>query len=104
LSHAIDIAHQQEQAEPAQQDRVRFPVVLLSFAALAGSCVLATYLEFKTHSAHLAMSNLPLVVLIPFVVGLAINVLLKLSTVDSGCAPSSSHAMCVSFRIACFQR
>ena len=77
LSHAIDIAYQQEQAEPAQQDRVRSPVVLLSFAALAGSCVLATYLEFKTHSAHLAMSNLPLVVLIPFVVGLTINVLLK---------------------------
>ncbi len=77
MSQVTDIAFPQTHIDPAPEDRTRSAAVILAFVALAVSCVLATYLEFKTHSAHLAMSNLPLVVLIPFVVGLTINFLLK---------------------------
>ena len=40
----------------------------------------ATYLDFKTNSGRLAMSNLPVVVLIPFVFWLLTNLLLKVCT------------------------
>ena len=65
------------QADTSPEERSRFTVVALSFGVLVVTCAAATYLELKTHSAHLAMSNLPLVVLIPFVIALTLNVLLK---------------------------
>lgn len=51
--------------------------VVLSFLTLACAGTGATYLEFGSRSAHMAMSNLPLVVLLPFVAWLSINTLLK---------------------------
>lgn len=49
---------------------------LLAFGTLAAACTGATYLEFGSRSAHMAMSNLPLVVLLPFVGWLFLNTLL----------------------------
>ena len=66
-----------DDVEGSREERVRWPVLILVFGTLCGASVMATYLEFQTRSAHLAMSNLPLVVLIPFVVWLTVNVLLK---------------------------
>lgn len=60
--------------------RLRRTVVV--FAALTVVLVGAgaTYLDFKTNSGRLAMSNLPVVVLIPFVFWLLTNLLLKVCT------------------------
>ncbi len=57
--------------------RPRGWIVLLAFITLACASVGATYLEFGSRSAHMAMSNLPLVVLLPFVLWLTANTLLK---------------------------
>lgn len=62
---------------PVVQTGVRWTVVALVIATLCLTSMAATFLEFQTGSAHLAMSNLPLVVLMPFVVWLTINVVLK---------------------------
>ena len=56
---------------------IRKTAVLLSAATLVLACVATTYLEFKARSAHMAMSNLPLTVLLPFTFWLLGNVLLK---------------------------
>lgn len=58
-------------------DGVRVVVAGLALITLVLACVLATYLEFQLRSAHMAMSNLPLVVLLPFVFWLLGNSLLK---------------------------
>ena len=58
-------------------ERPRLWTVILSFLTLACAGTGATYLEFSSRSAHMAMSNLPLVVLLPFVAWLSINTLLK---------------------------
>ena len=57
--------------------RPRRPVIVLAFVTLAAAATGATYLEFGSRSAHMAMSNLPLVVLLPFVAWLVLNSLLK---------------------------
>lgn len=61
----------------ARSESVRVPVAILALVTLIVACVLATYLEFQLHSAHMAMSNLPLVVLLPFVFWLLVNSFLK---------------------------
>ena len=56
---------------------VRKSAVILAAITLAFACVATTYLEFQARSAHMAMSNLPLTVLLPFVFWLLANTLLK---------------------------
>jgi hypothetical protein len=56
---------------------VRLGVAILTFITLVLACMLATYLEFQLRSAHMAMSNLPLVVLLPFVFWLLGNSVMK---------------------------
>lgn len=63
--------------QPTSETGVRKTVVLLAAATLIFACVAATFLEFRTRSAHMAMANLPLVVLLPFVFWLLGNTLLK---------------------------
>ena len=67
----------QPQTDTSIEERSRVTIVALSFGVLVVTCAAASYLELKTSSAHLAMSNLPLVVLIPFLIALTLNVLLK---------------------------
>jgi hypothetical protein len=57
--------------------RPRAFTVVISFLTLALAGTGATYLEFGSRSAHMAMSNLPLVTLLPFVAWLSINTILK---------------------------
>lgn len=59
------------------EDSLRWTIVLLSSATLVFACVAATFLEFKSRSAHMAMANLPLAVLLPFVAWLLVNAFLK---------------------------
>ena len=61
----------------APEDRVRKTPLLLAAATLVLACAATTYLEFRVRSAHMAMSNLPLAVLLPFVFWLLANTLLK---------------------------
>ncbi len=63
--------------QSAPEVRVRRMPVLLAAATLVFACIAATFLEFRTRSAHMAMANLPLVVLLPFVFWLLGNTLLK---------------------------
>ena len=56
---------------------VRKPVVVLSAGMLVLTCVLAAYLEMKIDVGRLAMSNLPMAVLLPFVFWILGNALLK---------------------------
>lgn len=62
--------------EPAPED-IRTGAIVLTGGSLILTCVAATYLEFQTRSAHMAMSNLPLAALLPFVYWLLLNALLK---------------------------
>ena len=59
------------------EDSLRWTVVVLFSATLVFACVAATFLEFKSRSAHMAMANLPLAVLLPFVAWLLANAFLK---------------------------
>ena len=59
------------------EDSLRWTVVVLFSATLVFACVAATFLEFKSRSAHMAMANLPLAVLLPFVAWLLVNAFLK---------------------------
>jgi hypothetical protein len=52
-------------------------VYLLGAISLIFACVTGTFLEFQSRSAHMAMSNLPLAVLLPFVCWLVANTFLK---------------------------
>ncbi len=56
---------------------VRVSVAILTLFTLVFACVMATYVEFQLRSAHMAMANLPLVVLLPFVFWLLGNSVLK---------------------------
>jgi hypothetical protein len=58
-------------------ETVRLTVAALALITLVMACIFATHLEFQLRSAHMAMSNLPLVVLLPFVWWLLTNSLLK---------------------------
>lgn len=60
-----------------QDEGVRKPVIAVAVGTLIFACITATYLEFQTSSALMAMSNLPLAVLLPFVFWLLANVCLK---------------------------
>ncbi len=59
------------------EDSLRWTVVVLFSVTLVFACVAATFLEFKSRSAHMAMANLPLAVLLPFVAWLLVNAFLK---------------------------
>ncbi len=59
------------------EDSLRWTIVVLSSATLVFACIAATFLEFKSRSAHMAMANLPLAVLLPFVAWLLVNAFLK---------------------------
>ena len=59
------------------EDSLRWTVVVIFSATLVFACVAATFLEFKARSAHMAMANLPLAVLLPFVAWLLVNAFLK---------------------------
>lgn len=61
----------------APEARVRRPAVLAAALTLIMACIAATFLEFQSRSAHMAMANLPLAVLLPFVFWLLGNTLLK---------------------------
>ena len=61
----------------APETEVRKTALILVGITLIFTCIAPTFLEFKARSAHMAMSNLPLAVLLPFVWWLLINVLLK---------------------------
>ncbi len=56
---------------------LRSSTILWIGCVLVFTCFATTFLEFKTRSAHMAMSNLPLAVLLPFVIWLLANALLK---------------------------
>ena len=64
-------------AEERLETRLRKTALLWIALALVFTCIVPTYLEFKSRSAHMAMSNLPLAVLLPFVIWLLVNTLLK---------------------------
>ena len=66
-----------EAAPSGDQTGVRSWAVVLAGITLIAACVAATFLEFKSRSAHMAMANLPLAVLLPFVFWLLGNTLLK---------------------------
>jgi hypothetical protein len=59
------------------ETEIRRPAILLAALTLVVACVAATFLEFASRSAHMAMANLPLAVLLPFVFWLLANTLLK---------------------------
>lgn len=59
------------------EDSLRWTVVVLFSATLVFACIAATFLEFESRSAHMAMANLPLAVLLPFVAWLLANAFLK---------------------------
>ena len=60
-----------------EEARVRKTTLLVIAATLIFTGVATTFLEFESRSAHMAMSNLPLAVLLPFVFWLLGNTLLK---------------------------
>ena len=66
-----------EDSPVSDAERLRGTVIALSVAMLVFACVAATFLEFRSRSAHMAMANLPLAVLLPFVAWLLVNALLK---------------------------
>ncbi|MCE2439286.1 MAG: hypothetical protein J4F39_07660 [Candidatus Latescibacteria bacterium] len=66
-----------EDAPVSAAEGLRGTVIALSVAMLIFACVAATFLEFRSRSAHMAMANLPLAVLLPFVAWLLVNALLK---------------------------
>ena len=68
---------QEEISEVAEADRVRKRTVLVAFVTLAAVCLLATFTELKPRSGRLAMSNLQLAALLPFVFWVLGNSLLK---------------------------
>ena len=61
----------------APEARIRKTPVALAAVTLVFACAAATYLEFMTRSAHMAMANLPLAVLLPFVFWLLGNAVMK---------------------------
>ena len=63
--------------QPAAQPAVTLRAVALGAATVGFMCVASSYLEFKAKSAHMAMSNLPMTALFPFVWWLIANSLLK---------------------------
>ena len=63
-------------ARPATQS-VTFRAIAVGSVTVALTCVASAYLEFKSKSAHMAMSNLPMTALLPFVWWLLVNSLLK---------------------------
>lgn len=62
---------------PDARPAVTRRAVALGAATVAFMCVASSYLEFKSKSAHMAMSNLPMTALFPFVWWLLINSVLK---------------------------
>ena len=64
-------------SENGEEARVRKTTLLVIAATLIFAGVATTFLEFESRSAHMAMSNLPLAVLLPFVFWLLGNALLK---------------------------
>ena len=73
----IDLSDEGRPAEEAPETRVRRMSLLWIVATLIFACMAATFLEFKSRSAHMAMSNLPLAVLLLFIFWLLGNTLLK---------------------------
>ena len=63
--------------QPDEARTVTLRAVVLGAVTVAFTCVASTYLEFKSKSAHMAMSNLPMTALLPFVWWLIINTVLK---------------------------
>ena len=59
------------------ESRVRKTAVLAMVGTLVFACVMSTYVELSTRSGLLAMSNLPMTVLLPFVFWLLGNSVLK---------------------------
>ena len=68
---------QAEEVEVVEADRVRKRTVLLAFVTLVVVCLLSTFVELKPRSGRLAMSNLQLAALLPFVFWVLGNSLLK---------------------------
>ena len=66
-----------EESYAQEEARVRRSVFLIVGVTLVVTCVMSTYVELKPRSARLAMSNLQMAVLLPFVFWLLSNVLLK---------------------------
>ena len=62
---------------PSAEDPIRKTAVLAMVGTLVFTCVMSTYIELSTRSALLAMSNLPMTVLLPFVFWLLGNAVLK---------------------------
>ena len=65
------------QAAPQPAATVTYRAVSLGAFTVALTCVASAYLEFKSKSAHMAMSNLPMTALLPFVWWLLVNSFLK---------------------------
>ena len=68
---------QTEGPAPNPESRIRKTPVALAAVTLVLACAAATYLEFMTRSAHMAMANLPLAVLLPFIFWLLGNTVMK---------------------------
>jgi hypothetical protein len=63
--------------EPDPEALIRKTTIVVAGLTVVVACVAATFLEFSSRSAHMAMANLPLAVLLPFVFWLLLNVILK---------------------------
>ena len=66
-----------ETPDTESENRVRKTAVLAMVGTLVFACVMSTYVELSTRSGLLAMSNLPMTVLLPFVFWLLGNSILK---------------------------
>ena len=66
-----------EDSSNSAAESLRGTVIALSVAMLVFACIAATFLEFRSRSAHMAMANLPLAVLLPFVAWLLANALFE---------------------------
>jgi len=59
------------------ESTIRRGTLVLVLVTLVATAIAPTYFEFKARSAHMAMSNLPMAVLLPFAIWLLANVVLK---------------------------
>ena len=71
------MAQVQSVETPETESRVRKTAVLAMVGTLVFACAMSTYVELSTRSGLLAMSNLPMTVLLPFVFWLLGNSVLK---------------------------
>ena len=73
---ALSSPHDQA-PETKSAPAISYRAVAIGAITVAFTCVSSSYLKFKSKSAHMAMSNLPMTALLPFVWWVVINGFLK---------------------------